>query len=65
MAEEDGKVMCVDLNKDAAHTTVKEIRANGGTAEVVAADVSGDKRVKAFVDKCAQRSKDVWGFTVQ
>lgn len=54
LAEEGGKVICVDLNKDALEATVKEIRAKGGTAEAVAADVSDDKQVKAFIDKCAQ-----------
>jgi NAD(P)-dependent dehydrogenase (short-subunit alcohol dehydrogenase family) len=54
LAEEGGKVVCVDLNKDAAEATVKEIRANGGVAEAVAADVSDDKQVRTFVDKCAQ-----------
>jgi NAD(P)-dependent dehydrogenase (short-subunit alcohol dehydrogenase family) len=54
MAEEGGKIICVDLNRDAVEMTVNEIRANGGTAEAVQTDVSDDKQVKAFVDKCAQ-----------
>lgn len=53
-AEEGGSVICVDLNKDAAEATVQTIRANGGSAEAVQADVSDDKQVKAFVDKCVQ-----------
>jgi NAD(P)-dependent dehydrogenase (short-subunit alcohol dehydrogenase family) len=54
MAEEGGKIVCVDLNKDAVQATAEAIRAAGGTAEAVAADVSDDKQVQAFVDKCVQ-----------
>jgi NAD(P)-dependent dehydrogenase (short-subunit alcohol dehydrogenase family) len=54
LAEEGGKVVCVDLNKDAVEITVKEILVNGGTAEAVQADVSDDEQVQAFVDTCVQ-----------
>jgi NAD(P)-dependent dehydrogenase (short-subunit alcohol dehydrogenase family) len=53
-AEEGGNVICVDLNRDAAEATVQTIRASGGTAEAVQADVSDDKQVQAFVDKCVE-----------
>jgi NAD(P)-dependent dehydrogenase (short-subunit alcohol dehydrogenase family) len=54
LAEEGGNVICVDLNRDAAEATVQTIRAIGGNAEAVQADVSDDKQVQAFVDKCVQ-----------
>lgn len=55
LAEEGGKVLCIDLNEASVNTTAETIRSNGGVAHAVKADVSNSKEVKAFVDDCATR----------
>lgn len=40
LAEEGGRVICVDLSGDTATQTADGIRSAGGIAEAVAADVS-------------------------
>ena len=52
LAEEGGKVLCVDLNSETAIATAAGIRSTGGTAEAIAADVSNPQQVDAFVTHC-------------
>ena len=54
LAEEGGKVVCVDLNSETAIATTAEIHRTGGTAEAIAADVSDPKQVDAFVMRCVE-----------
>lgn len=54
LAEEGGKVLCVDLNGEAAIATVKGIQQTGGIAEAFTADVSHPKQVDAFVARCVE-----------
>jgi len=49
LAEEGGKVLCVDVNGETATTTAKGITDTGGIAEALAADVSDSKQVEAFM----------------
>jgi NAD(P)-dependent dehydrogenase (short-subunit alcohol dehydrogenase family) len=50
MAAEGGKIVCVDVQKEAVELTAKEIRAAGGEAIALACDVSDPAQVKATVD---------------
>jgi 3-oxoacyl-[acyl-carrier protein] reductase len=50
LAADGAKVGVLDLNLDAAQATVDEIKAAGGTAFAVAADVSKGDQVQAAVD---------------
>jgi NAD(P)-dependent dehydrogenase (short-subunit alcohol dehydrogenase family) len=52
LAEEGGKVICVDINGDAVQTTVTGIQQTGGMAEAIAADVSDSQQVDAVVTRC-------------
>jgi dihydroanticapsin dehydrogenase len=52
LAEEGGKVVCVDINPEAVAGTVKKIQASGGVAASFRADVSDFKQVDAFVAEC-------------
>jgi NAD(P)-dependent dehydrogenase (short-subunit alcohol dehydrogenase family) len=52
LAEEGGKIICVDINGDAVQKTVTEIQQTGGVAEAIAADVSDSQQVDAFVARC-------------
>lgn len=52
LAEEGGKVLCVDINGDAVQATAAQIQAAGGTADAVAADVSDAGQVNGFIDRC-------------
>jgi dihydroanticapsin dehydrogenase len=52
LAEEGGRVICVDLNGDTATHTANGIRGAGGVAEAVAADVSNPQQVAAFISHC-------------
>lgn len=52
LAEEGGRVICVDLNGDAVTKTVEGIRSAGGIAEAVTADVSDPQQVDAFIARC-------------
>ena len=45
------QVLCVDLSK-AVHETAEEIRASGGNAASLQADVSDEKEVQGYVDTC-------------
>lgn len=55
LAEEGGKVLCVDVNEVAVNATVDGIRQTGGIAEAVRADVSDRYQVDAFITQCVER----------
>jgi NAD(P)-dependent dehydrogenase (short-subunit alcohol dehydrogenase family) len=55
LAEEGGKVLCVDLNAEAVATTVQNIQDTGGTAESFAADVSDAAQTDAFIQRCVEQ----------
>lgn len=52
LAEEGGKVVCVDINPETVAATVAGIQQAGGTAAAVTADVSDSEQVDAFIDRC-------------
>src|SRR5579883_689837 len=52
LAEEGGKVLCVDLNGDTAAAVADGIKKMGGIASAVAADVSDRAQVDAFIAQC-------------
>lgn len=52
LAEEGGRVLCVDVNGETAETTAENIRRTGGAAEGFTADVSDPEQVGAFVSRC-------------
>lgn len=54
-AREGGKVICVDLNLDAAENTLEVIRSEGGEGMALAADVTKSGDVAAVVDATLQR----------
>jgi NAD(P)-dependent dehydrogenase (short-subunit alcohol dehydrogenase family) len=55
LAEEGGKVLCVDLNAEAVAATVQNIQDTGGTAESFAADVSDAAQTDAFIQRCVEQ----------
>jgi NAD(P)-dependent dehydrogenase (short-subunit alcohol dehydrogenase family) len=54
LAEEGGKVLCVDLNAETVAATVEGIRQARGVAEAIAADVSSDEQVNASILRCVE-----------
>jgi NAD(P)-dependent dehydrogenase (short-subunit alcohol dehydrogenase family) len=54
-AEEGARVVCADLDGDAAKGTVRVIEAAGGTAAAVTADVSVETDVVAMLDAAVER----------
>jgi dihydroanticapsin dehydrogenase len=54
LAEEGGKILCVDLKGETAIATAGEIHRAGGVATAFTADVSDPKQVDAFVTRCAE-----------
>ncbi len=54
LAEEGGKILCVDLKGETAIATSESIRHAGGIAEAFAADVSDPLQVNAFVARCVE-----------
>jgi NAD(P)-dependent dehydrogenase (short-subunit alcohol dehydrogenase family) len=54
LAEEGGKVVCVDLNAEALAATVQNIQEAGGTAEAFPADVSDAVQTDAFIQRCVE-----------
>jgi NAD(P)-dependent dehydrogenase (short-subunit alcohol dehydrogenase family) len=57
LAEEGGKVLCVDLNLESAQATTQEILEINGAALAVKADVGHVDQVNAFVS----RAVETWG----
>ena len=49
-------VACVDINKEAADDTVKQITAEGGKAFTDVVDVSDVSAICAAVERCARTS---------
>ncbi len=54
LAEEGGKVLCVDVNGETAAATAQGIQQQGGIAESFTADISNLEAVKGFVDRCIE-----------
>ena len=54
LAEEGGKVLCVDINAEAIAQTVAEIQQAGGSAELAVGDVSSAAQVNAFINRCIE-----------
>ena len=54
LAEEGGKVLCVDIQLESVTQTVAGILAAGGVAETVAADVSDPVSTDAFINRCVE-----------
>ena len=57
LAEQGAKVLAVDVNDDAVRATVDAVRAAGGTAEGITADVTDAGQVEAY----AQKAIDAFG----
>jgi NAD(P)-dependent dehydrogenase (short-subunit alcohol dehydrogenase family) len=57
LAEEGGKVLCVDLNLESAQATTQEILEMNGVALAVKADVSDVEQANAFVAQAVE----TWG----
>jgi NAD(P)-dependent dehydrogenase (short-subunit alcohol dehydrogenase family) len=55
LAEEGGKVVCVDLNAEAVAATVQNIQEIGGAAEAFPADVSDAAQTDAFIQRCVEQ----------
>ncbi|AOZ94475.1 SDR family oxidoreductase [Paenibacillus crassostreae] len=49
-AEEGAKVVVSDVNLDGAHVTVKEIKANGGTAIAIKTNVAVEEDIQNLID---------------
>jgi NAD(P)-dependent dehydrogenase (short-subunit alcohol dehydrogenase family) len=54
LAAEGGKVLCVDLHLESVGNTVAGIRAAGGVAEAIEADVSDPVKADAFINRCVE-----------
>lgn len=54
LAEEGGRVLCVDINGESAEKTAEGIVSSGGIAEALQADVSNSKQVDGFVQRCVE-----------
>ncbi len=54
LAEEGGKVLCVDIQIESVTKTVAGIIAAGGVAEAVEADVSDPVKSAAFINRCVE-----------
>ncbi len=55
LAEEGGKVLCVDISTETLAATVEEIRRTGGIADAMTADVSQSEQVDEFIARCVER----------
>jgi NAD(P)-dependent dehydrogenase (short-subunit alcohol dehydrogenase family) len=54
-AREGARVLCVDINEEAARETAEIIGSEGGEAEAFKADASNDSEVQAAVAACVER----------
>jgi dihydroanticapsin dehydrogenase len=54
LAEEGGKVLCVDLNSETAADVAQEIQQADGIAAAFTADVSQSEQVNGFVNYCVE-----------
>ena len=57
LAAAGAKVACVDINAETLAETISCIRAAGGTAEPIAADVTNSQRVDEVIDEVVK----LWG----
>jgi NAD(P)-dependent dehydrogenase (short-subunit alcohol dehydrogenase family) len=55
LAEEGGKVLCVDINAESAAMTAQGIQNTGGIADAFAADISSPEQANAFINSCVER----------
>jgi NAD(P)-dependent dehydrogenase (short-subunit alcohol dehydrogenase family) len=55
LAEEGGKVLCVDINAESAAITAQGIQNAGGVADAFAADISSPEQANAFINSCVER----------
>ena len=51
-AREGAKVLCADVNEDAANETVEIIRQENGTANAICADVTSHEDIRRIVKAC-------------
>jgi NAD(P)-dependent dehydrogenase (short-subunit alcohol dehydrogenase family) len=51
-AREGAKVLCADVNEDAANETVQIIRQENGTATAIYADVTSHNDIRRMVKTC-------------
>ena len=56
-AREGARVLCADVNEDAANETVHLIRQGNGTANAIRADVTSHEDIRSMVEACL----DVYG----
>jgi len=56
-AREGAKVLCADVNEDAANETVELIRQENGTATAIRADVTSHDDIRRMVEAC----RDLYG----
>lgn len=54
LAEEGGKILCVDVNSATVSATAKSIQQAGGIADAVTVDVSDRHQVDAFIARCVE-----------
>jgi NAD(P)-dependent dehydrogenase (short-subunit alcohol dehydrogenase family) len=54
LAEEGGKVLCVDVNPETAAATAQQIQQANGVAEAMAVDVSDSSQIDACVNCCLE-----------
>jgi NAD(P)-dependent dehydrogenase (short-subunit alcohol dehydrogenase family) len=54
LAEEGGKVLCVDIDGEAVDRTASGIQRSGGVAQGMMADVSDPVMVEGFIDWCVE-----------
>jgi len=59
LAEEGGKVVCVDINAEAIAATVETIQQRGGIATAFTADVSHADQVNGFVEYCVTQYRTI------
>lgn len=57
LAEEGARVLIADIDEAAAEANVAGVRAQGGTADSINADLSQDQDIKSMVDRAAE----LWG----
>ncbi len=55
LAEEGGKVLCVDIDAGSAAATAQGIQTAGGVAADFAADISAPEQVESFIRSCVER----------
>lgn len=55
LAEEGGKVLCVDMNAEATTATAQSIQKAGGTADAFVADISVAEQANSFIQACVER----------